>query len=278
MSQVKYSKTGYLHNDFKIFHLADHGQIDVDFHFHDFHKILICLKGNVSYCIEGRTFDLQEHDIVFVPAGDVHRPIVHDHKLYERIIIYISPAFLAQYSKNQHDLSLCFQQAHDRQSHVLRVHSYPTSTIATIISEMEKALEADAYANEVYHTALFLQLLVQLNRAALDDQITYLGTTPSNEKILAVLEYLNQHLTDSISIDMLAERFFLSRYHLMHAFKEETGYTIGNYLNTKRLLLAKELIQNGTPITEAALECGYKNYTTFSRAYKKSFGHAPSEG
>ena len=61
------------------------------------------------------------------------------------------------------------------------------------------------------------------------------------------------------------------------AFKEQTGYTIGNYLSTKRLLLAKDLIAEGAPITEVCYACGFKNYSTFSRAYKKSFGEAPRE-
>lgn len=55
----EFKKTGYLNNDFKIFHLIDQGMAPVNFHFHEFHKILILLKGNVSYCIEGRSYDLQ---------------------------------------------------------------------------------------------------------------------------------------------------------------------------------------------------------------------------
>ena len=86
----EFKKTGYLNNDFKIFHLIDQGMAPVNFHFHEFHKILILLKGNVSYCIEGRSYDLQPDDVVFVPAGEVHCPVVHDQNTYERIIIYIS--------------------------------------------------------------------------------------------------------------------------------------------------------------------------------------------
>ena len=61
----------------------------------------------------------------------------------------------------------------------------------------------------------------------------------------------------------------------MHTFKEQTGYSIGSYLSTKRLLLAKELILSGKPITDVCYECGFKNYSTFSRAYKKCFGADP---
>ena len=95
--------------------------------------------------------------------------------------------------------------------------------------------------------------------------------------MIAVIDYLNEHLTEDISIDSLSETFFLSRYHLMHSFKEETGYTIGNYLSTKRLLLARDLILQGEPITNVCYECGFRNYSTFSRAFKKNFGYSPRE-
>ena len=104
-----------------------------------------------------------------------------------------------------------------------------------------------------------------------------MGDSASNEKILSILTYLNAHLTEDLSIDDLASRFYLSRSYLMHTFKAQTGYTIGGYLLTKRLFLAKELIAAGPPITEVCYSCGFQNYSTFSRAYKKSFGESPRD-
>ncbi len=273
----KYEKTGYLTDNFKIFHLIDSDMPEIDFHFHDFHKILICLSGNISYCIEGRTYDLRPNDIVFVNAGEVHRPIIHDTTPYERIIFYISRNYLEDYQKKDNDLALCFKSAHKNQSHVLRVHTFATSKLGVITRDLEHSFQEDEYANELYHNILFLEFMIHLNRAALHNGVEYITNTSSNQKILAIIDYLNEHLTEDINIDYLASNFYLSRYYLMHTFKEETGYTIGNYLTTKRLLLAKDLIAGGMPITEACYECGFRNYSTFSRAYKKNFGSNPRE-
>lgn len=119
--------------------------------------------------------------------------------------------------------------------------------------------------------------MIQLNRSALHNHITFIGDSASNEKILAILSYLNDHLTEDVSIDNLSARFFLSRYYLMHTFKQQTGYTIGGYILAKRLFLARELIAEGKPITDICYACGFKNYSTFSRAYKKSFGESPRD-
>ena len=273
----EYEKTGYLNSNFKIFHLVDKGMTPIGFHFHDFHKILLLMKGNVSYCVEGRTYDLQADDIVFVPAGEVHRPVLHDTAIYERIIIYISKDYLNTYRTDNYDLAQCLIEAHQKQSHVLRVPAFGTTKLGQIVRELEQSLDSNEYANELYHNLLFLEFMIQLNRVAIHDGIEYLSNSSSNKKMIDVIDYLNEHLTDDLSIDFLAETFYLSRYHLMHAFKEETGYTIGNYLSTKRLLLARDRIRQGEPITNVCYECGFRHYSTFSRAYKKNFGCSPRE-
>lgn len=274
---TEYEKTGYLDSDFKIFHLIDDNMAPIDFHYHDFHKILLLLKGNISYCIEGRTYKLKPNDIVFVPAGEVHRPILHDQSTYERIIIYISKGYLDHYCSDSYDLSLCLLEAHHKQSHVLRVPAFATTRLGQIVRELEHSLDSTEYANELYHKLLFLEFMIQLNRAALHDGIEYITNTSSNQKMIQLIDFLNEHLTEDLSIDFLAETFYISRYHLMHSFKEETGYTIGNYLTTKRLLLARDLIQQGNPITSVCYECGFHSYSAFSRAYKKIFGCAPRD-
>lgn len=275
ITHSEYEQTGYLDSDFKIFHLTDTQMTPIDFHYHDFHKILLLLRGNVSYCIEGRTYDLKPADIVFVPAGEVHRPFLHDGEAYERIIIYISKGYLDHYHTDSYDLSFCLQEAHQKQSHVLRVPAFSNTKLGQIVRELEHSLDSREYANELYHKLLFLEFMIQLNRAAIHNGIEYISNSSSNQKMIRMIDYLNKHLTEDISIDSLAETFFISRYHLMHAFKEETGYTIGSYLTTKRLLLAREMIQQGTPITDVCYECGFRSYSAFSRAYKKNFGCAP---
>lgn len=273
----EYQKTGYLHDNFKIFHLSDTARREFSYHYHDFNKILILQNGNVTYHVEGRSYDLIPNDIVFVNAGEVHKPVICSDMPYERLVIYVSTDFLSSYQKESANLNTCFRQAHANQSHVLRMKSFHSSNLHHCIGRLKTALHDKDFAHKLYQEVLFLEFMIELNRAVQCDHISYIRNTASNRTILSVIEYLNENLTEDISIDTLAKQFFLSRYYLMHTFKEETGYTIGNYLSTKRLLYAKELIAAGKPITEVCYACGYKNYSTFSRAYKKTFGKAPRE-
>ena len=231
----------------------------------------------MTYCIEGRTYQLAPGDIVLVNAGEVHKPEIHSDLPYERIILYVSPDFLTEYAGEDCDLSFCFKQAYREQAHILRLQDSKGGRLGASIRALDASLNDDDYAAALRHRLLFLEFMIQLNRAALHHHIEFVGDSASNEKILSILTYLNAHLTEDLSIDDLASRFYLSRSYLMHTFKEQTGYTIGGYLLTKRLFLAKELIAAGTPITEVCYSCGFQNYSTFSRAYKKSFRESPRD-
>ncbi|WP_033152697.1 AraC family transcriptional regulator [Pseudobutyrivibrio ruminis] len=273
----RYSKKGYLYDNFKIFHLVDSNLGEIDFHYHDFHKVLIHLSGNTSYSIEGQTFDLQADDIVFVSAGEVHRPIFHDNSPYERIIIYISKEFLAEYSREGNDLSYCFRNAMEKGSHVLRLHSFKNSKVAAAVGKLTTNLGKEDYANELFMQVLFLEFMIELNRAAISDEVEYISTNYAGSKIGEIIHYINEHLAEDLSVDAIAGEFFLSRYYLMHTFKNETGYTIGNYITIKRLSMAQSLINSGVAIVEAAEQAGFGTYSTFLRAYKKTYGTSPKK-
>jgi len=272
-----YTKAGYLTEPFKIFHLRDEHKLNIDFHYHDFHKILIHLHGNVSYCIEGRSYELKEHDIVLVNAGEVHKPILNDDSIYERIIIYVSQQLIDDYVSKGYDLACCFKQAYANQSHVLRLAAAKGSRLADTIKGLDSTLrETNEYANELYQKLLFLEFLIQLNRITLHGGIEYINTFSSNKKIVEILDFLNKNLTNRISIDELADKFYMSRYHLMHTFKEETGCTIGSYITTKRLLLARDMIRDGSSVSAACDACGFGSYSSFIRAYRKQFHSTPT--
>lgn len=271
----QFEKLGYLEDDFRMFHLKDRQKRDFAFHYHDFNKIVILISGNINYSIEGKNYALKPYDIILVNAGEIHRPIILDNSDYERIIIYVSTQFLSTYSEKDYDLSYCFKRAREEHSNVLRIPSIEKSKLYQVCLELEHSFADQAFAKELYQKILFLEFMIQLNRTAILNHINYLDSVNSNSKLLQILDYINLHLTEDITIDSISEHFYLNRYYLMHYFKEETGYTIGNYITEKRLLLAKDLVRKGCSITEACYQSGFKNYSTFSRAFKKIFKTLP---
>lgn len=274
---VKYNKKGYLHQGFRIFRLADTALREIPFHYHDFHKIIFFLSGDASYIIEGKTYPLAPRDILFVSAGEIHRPVTVPHKAYERIVVYISPAFLQQCGREQYDLGGCFETARNTSS-VMHAPPGRTHDLLFHMDKLEKAAHQEGFAHELYLEMLFVEFMILLNRALLDKELQQPTEADCDPRIQQAMEYINSHLTEPISVDLLAEHTFTSKFYLMRKFKADTGCSIHRYLISKRLLLAKSLLlETELPITELCYRCGFGDYTTFSREFKKSFRLTPKE-
>ena len=145
-----YEKKGYLNSDFRIFHLTDQLVKEYQFHYHEFHKITIFIRGNVQYYIEGKTYELEPYDIVLVEKNDLHRIQVDGSVPYERIIVYISPGFMADYQNEEYDLSFCFQKAKEEHSHVLRIPSLEKSSLFKITNRLEKSFSDTEYGSNFW--------------------------------------------------------------------------------------------------------------------------------
>lgn len=272
-----YEKRGYLNSEFRLFHLTDSDTGEVAYHYHDFDKIMIFIKGEVLYTIEGRSYALKPYDLVLVKHNDIHRLTVDNAAPYERIIVYISPNFMNAYKTGDYDLSCCFQKAAEAGTNVLRIPSLKKSVLFQSICQLETSFIDTGYAAGLYRQVLFLEFMIHLNRAALKNRLEFIDTNAYNRKIIEILTYINEHLCDDLPIDSLAQTFYISKFYMMRLFKQETGYTIGNYISQKRLLLARELLLSGISKEQAAFDCGFKDYSTFSRAYKGLFNESPRE-
>ncbi len=271
-------KSGYLRQNFKLFHLKDQTEKTFDFHYHDFDKIIIFLSGKVTYVVEGKSYHLKPWDILLVRHHDIHKPIIDKDSVYERIVIWVKNEFIEQQHRKDCDLSTCFEQSLEKSFNLIRVRSSLQSEIRTIISNLEDSLRSEEFGHDLLSDTYFLQLLVYMNRVFLDSSFSQDESALTyNRQITELIKYINTHLGEDLSNETLAKKLFLSKYYLMHRFKEETGYTLHNYIEQKRLLHASELIKEGVPVMKAAQECGFREYSTFLRAFKRNFHISPKE-
>ena len=271
-AEISTEKTGYLDQEFRLFHIKDQTKRPFAYHYHDFHKVIIFLSGKAAYHIEGKSYYLKPWDILLVNRHAIHKPEIDFSVPYERFVLWIRDDLA------QTDLLRCFQKAIDRSFNLIRLDSGTQEKLKQLLYELEAALKDEKFGSDLLGTALFTQFMVYVNRIFLEKQYIYdTRSYSSDSQIEELLRYINHNLTEDLSIETLARKYYLSKYHMMRKFKEETGYTIHNYIVSKRLLLARTQIAEGTPVLKAAQLSGFSDYTTFSRAYKKQFGSAPSQ-
>lgn len=278
-NDIFYEKRGYLNEDFKIFYLEDLAAREIEYHYHDFDKILVFFKGNITYTIEGKAYSLIPGDIILVPQGDSHKVESNDDTVYERLVIYLSSQYLTGVEENGVSLRDCFLQVKERYSNVIRLNEKGESSLSVFAKQLRQTIRKEEKKDfdSLYQRTILLQFLISLNRKMAEESIHFVDTNRCNRKIIEIIQYINNHLTEEINIDSLSDSFYISKYHMMRQFKAETGYTIGNYINQKRLLYARDLLKLGEPVTKVYLDSGFRDHSTFVRAYKQLFHEVPSK-
>lgn len=269
-----YQKKGYLLEDYRLFHLRSDTGIRPDYHYHEFNKILLLVSGAGSYVVDGQRYSIQPGDAVLIGSGCVHRPEFDPGTIYERIILYVSPEFLQRQSVVDCDLTECFS---GKWGHVLRADPPEQKKILALALSLEKELSGNDYGREILSNSQLLRLLVQISRGLRGKDTAHTALmAPKNDRILALIRYINAHIAEDISIDTLAEQVYLSKYHMMRLFRRETGITVHDYLTQRRLLLARDHIRSGMSATDACYRSGWRSYSSFTRAYAKQFGTTPT--
>ena len=272
--EAAYEKRGYLSEDFRLFHLKDDRGATVGFHYHEFHKLVFLLSGSGSYNVEGRHYQLISGDIVLVGRRSVHKPHFEPGIVYERVILYLSPELLRIGSTADYNLEELFS---GESGHVLRPGDAFRRKMLSLTALLESEMASNEAGASVLARGILFEMLVRISREMAVGSAALPGPfVPKDEKIREILRFIDANLSDDLSIDELASRFYISKYHMMRRFREETGSSIHTYLSDKRLLLARDLINGGVSATDACFRSGFRSYSAFSRAYGKLFGVTPT--
>ena len=271
------NKVGYLNDNFKIFHIRDKKDIKFEYHHHDFSKIVILIDGDLTYYIEGKAYLLKPWDILFVNKNEIHKPVVNPNKYYERIVIWLNPDFMAKYAQGNNDLLKCFEVAIKNNYNLLRLNMKSIEIIKNLIQDIQNCNNSNEFGSEILKESLFVQLMVLMNRLFLNsDKNRDIEDIQYDKTIEGVLNYINSNLENDLSIDTIASEFFISKYYLMRKFKNQIGSSIHNYVVQKRLILARSLISDGLSMSSVCSRCGFNDYSSFVRAFKKVYGVSPS--
>lgn len=271
---TEYEKRGYLLENFRLFHLRTQQDNRINYHYHEFCKLVILVSGQGYYTVDSQRYQLQPGDTVIVGSRSVHCPEMESSSVYERIIIYISPDFLQQQSSGDCDLTDIFSGQY---GHVLRPGEAGSKKLFTLAAELEKELSSEGYGREILSGTALLRLLVRIGKyQRRENAHNPQPVNPENPRVQSMIRYIDKNLSEDLDMDALAETFYVSKYHMMRQFHKETGLTVYHYLTQRRLIHARELIGKGMRATEACYRSGFRSYSSFTRSYAKYFGTTPT--
>ena len=270
-----FRREGYLNENYHYFHLRDTAGQERSYHFHEFDKAVILLAGKVDYVVENVSYRLKPWSVLLVRHHAVHRAMIDVSEPYERIILYLDGKYFERLMPSA-GLLECFKAADRTGQCLLLPDEEQQKDLSEILLRYEKAERDIRYGAEAMRDTLIIQLLIGLNRIHSSGDADPGSERRLDDKIQKTLSYINENLGGELNVDILADRVFLSRYHFMRLFKQQTGSTVHAYVRQKRLLYAARLIREGIPAGQAAAECGFNDYSVFNRAFHECFGFGPA--
>lgn len=253
-------------------------------HIHDCYEIFYSISGAKRFLIDNKYYDIQPGDLFVINQYESHYLDQIDSMVLERIVITLHPDYLKGLSTSDTDLDYCFSHRNGQFEHKITLSKEQQQRF---IYYIHKITSLGGYGSDILEQSTFLELMVMINSLFLAQCDSY-SASPScissssknyqyNSQVADILEYINQNISNDITIKSLAEHFFLSESYICRIFKAETGTTINKYLTARRISIAKSLLDVGMSVTEVCEKSGFHDYSNFLKSFTKAVGISPKK-
>lgn len=247
---------------------------EIELHIHNYLEIYLFLDGNVQFFIDSQSIMLKKGDLMVIRNDQIHGPNPLSLENYERYIVHLPRELIVSLSSEETDLTACFSNDNDQS--IINISEEDLPEIIQILNQIENVHHTNCYAENLLTNFLLGQLLILINKHFKNRQYTTIQNNLSG-KIQQVVQYIQENLTQELTLTILEEEFQLSRYYLNRMFKKEIGSTIYQYILLSRISLAKRLLAKNMSVTEICFFCGFNDYSNFIRTFKKVTGLAPKQ-
>lgn len=250
---------------------------NTSFHMHNNYEIFLLLKGSINYIVEQTYYSIQAGDLMIVNNNEIHKAINLTNQTFDRLVIHINPDMIRQYCTPQTNLFSCFHIGRE-QCNYLHLDTEETSKLIDLgarLSHLINNTGLTEYGQDLTADLLLLEILLLVNKFYMQKHSANGAATPN--RVLGIMNYIDEHLTEKLSLDSISAAISLDKYYISHLFKSETESSVFQYILVKRIALAKEMLTKGHTVTETCQLAGFNDYTNFIRSFKKITGYTPGQ-
>ncbi|MBQ7824774.1 MAG: helix-turn-helix transcriptional regulator [Clostridia bacterium] len=243
-------------------------------HSHNKYEILYMVEGDAIFSIGGSEFKMQPHTLLFIPPNVFHGIHVLTDAPYDRYTVHFDPTILSHEHR-----ALLLSKLPDKSGASCCVYNMGESGILDMLRQFDDLDGGPQTLHKplvpIFLHALIARILIKLpdTTGAQDTSVDHNTSHMLKNKLL---DYIDDHFTEPITLDTLSAQFFVSKSQLNQVFRQVTGTTIIDYIIRKRIAYAQQLLLNGVSAMQAGVTAGFGDYTSFYRAYKKHFGVSPN--
>ena len=236
------------------------------------------LGGKMSLRVDNQTIPLRRNDVVYLPQGTVGTPLIIDKEHPNHLcFLRVSKNYISQLKNRSSDFGYIFDFTLPPKPQLFRSEDILFNTVLTRMLALMDELRSDRFGRETEIHIAMGDLILHLNRLAYTctEQATIKEKKARQTLYRNLIHYIEMHWNEELTLDHLAEAFFVSKYHIAHVFKENLGISLHQYITKKRLSHCRDELLSGGNISKTYNLYGFKDYSSFYRAFKKEYGLSP---
>jgi AraC-like DNA-binding protein len=265
-----------LSEPYEVFYYSDTHFRSVGSHSHSYYELYFFEEGAVTMEIDGRDYPLRPGDVIVIPPGMDHRALLTDpEKPYRRFVFWLSQTYLEALVGRSADYGYLLTQAQERNRYVFHFDLPDFNALRTRLFTLLDETHADRFGRKTAIDLCISDLLLFLGRTVYEQE-QHRNRKEQLSRYEAITQYVDQHLDEPLSLDALARQFYLSKYYLVHLFRENAGLSVHQYILKKRLAACRDAMQGGGAVGEVCRQWGFGDYSAFYRAFRKEYGMSPS--
>lgn len=240
------------------------------------YQLFYLITGQVAYQIEDETYALEAGDLLLFNNKEMHRPFFCSDQAYERIIIFFTPDFINRYNFEGYRLLKYFDNRKPGTFNLLKKEQIEQIQLQQDFVKIENYIVSDLPQDKIRVELTFIEMLIKLNSIIEAKNEPFKSLYSRDEKIEQIIDYLNKHYPEDLTLKAIEQRFFINKFYFSHQFKKITGVNFKDYLIRKRISKAAEFLKLDYKPSEAARLVGFEDYSNFYKAFRRIEGVAPS--
>lgn len=250
-----------------------------EMHFHDCIEFMLIVSGAVDFQVEDFQMPLSAGSLLLLQPNTFHRPICKNYQeVYDRYTLHIKEDYMNSFSTAKTNLEEVFSPSQIQWNKTLTTQQ--KALLTNRFRDAIKAIETpDTFGKDIIVNCVVSELLVMICRL-------YLEHNDTDEQLLAnayskltkgVIDYIDENISEKISLDKLAASMHVNKNYLSRLFKQESGISIYQFIMKRRIVFARDLLQDGICASDACYHSGFSDYSNFYRAFYNEYGLSPNE-
>ncbi len=230
------------------------------------------MSGKASYIVEGRIYDLRPGSVLLMRSAETHKLIVNGSGRYERYVMQFRPEFLLDRGFSEELLAPYLKRGLGERNLYLAnefLSMKPIEFFEKCFRELEVLPKEEVFA------ANLSAFLCGVSTAFHNEKEPPYATDRDVGR--EIIDYINENLSEELSLEIISREVHMSPSQIGRVFRRLTGTSVYDYILSKRLIVAQELISKGENATTAAQKAGFRDYSAFYRLCKKRLGGAPTD-